>query len=173
MTTPPHKRRPTSPQCPKADGSATRSSATIVPAAEFNRNTLSSPLNKFVTITSIMSNRKKPLTRPATQVLFDRIYRGKPQRIAELKRTREELTLGRKIRALREARGLSQAGVAKALHTKAPAISRIENADYDGHSLRILRKIADYFAQNLVVSFEPKRPRPAAIKQLERELVHS
>src|SRR5207247_4662573 len=92
-----------------------------------------------------------------TEILFDRFYRGKPARIESLRRTREELALGRRIRELREARGLSQAKLAKALGTRGPAISRIEDADYDGHSLRILRKIADYFEQHLVVSFEPKR----------------
>lgn len=101
----------------------------------------------------------KNTVRPsrASEILFDRFYKGRPRRIAELKRTRQELALGRKIRALRESRDLSQAQLAKALRTQAPAISRIEDADYDGHSLRILRKIADYFDQHLVVSFEPKR----------------
>ena len=104
-----------------------------------------------------MQAKRKVATGKATEILFDRFYRGRPQRIAELKRTRQELALGRKIRELRESHGLSQAQLARALRTQAPAISRIEDADYDGHSLRILRKIADYFDQHLVVSFEPKR----------------
>src|SRR5437868_2348847 len=104
-----------------------------------------------------MQVKRKVATGKATEILFDRFYRGRPQRIAQLKRTRQELALGRKIRELRETRGLSQAQLARALRTQAPAISRIEDADYDGHSLRILRRIADYFDQHLVVSFEPKR----------------
>ena len=112
-------------------------------------------------------------TKRATQILFDRFYRGNPRRIAGLKRTRKELALGRQIRALRESKKMSQAQLAKALGTKAPAISRIEDADYDGHSLRILRKLADYFGQNLVVSFEPKNPTPAAAKKMARELVEA
>lgn len=120
-----------------------------------------------------MPTKKKAATRSGTQILFDRLYRGRPERIAALKRTRKELALGRKIRALRTSRGLSQSQLAKALGTQAPAISRIEDADYDGHSLRILRKVADYFGQNLVVSFEPKHPAGAAVKRLERELVRA
>ena len=119
------------------------------------------------------AKHKKPAARSATGILFDRIYRGKPQRIAALTRTREELALGRQIRALREAQGLSQSQLAKALKTQGPAISRIEDADYDGHSLRILRKIADYFGQNLVVTFEPKRPSAAAAKRMERQLARA
>jgi DNA-binding XRE family transcriptional regulator len=104
-----------------------------------------------------MRIRKKARAASATDILFDRLYKGRSQRIAQLKQTRQELALGRKIRELRESRGLSQARLARALGTQAPAISRIEDADYDGHSLRILRKIAEYFDQHLVVSFEPKR----------------
>ena len=117
-----------------------------------------------------MPTNTKSTTRSASRILFDRLYRGKPQRIAALERTRHELALGRQIRALRQARHLSQEQLARALGTQAPAISRIEDADYDGHSLRILRKIADYFGQNLIVSFQPKHPTPAAAKRLEREL---
>ena len=120
-----------------------------------------------------MPTKKSVQDRSGTQVLFDRYYRGRPDRITGLKRTRKELALGRKIRAMREGRGLSQAQLARALKTRAPAISRIENADYDGHSLRILRKIADYFGQNLVVTFEPKYPAPAALKRIQRELVEA
>jgi ribosome-binding protein aMBF1 (putative translation factor) len=101
--------------------------------------------------------KRRSTTQSASRILFDRLYRGKPRRIAALNQTRRELSLGRQIRDLRESRGLSQAQLARALGTQAPAISRIEDADYDGHSLRILRKIAQYFEQELVVAFKPQR----------------
>jgi ribosome-binding protein aMBF1 (putative translation factor) len=108
-----------------------------------------------------MATSKKAKSPPASTILFDRYYRAHPRRIAALRRTRQELALGRRIRALREDRGLSQAQLAKALRTHAPAISRIEDADYDGHSLRILRRIADFFDQDLVVSFRPRASHAA------------
>ena len=111
---------------------------------------------------SIMTKRRST-PQSASRILFDRLYRGKPHRIAALNQTRRELSLGRQIRELREGKGLSQAQLARALRTQAPAISRIEDADYDGHSLRILRKIAEYFEQELVVAFKPQRA-VAAIK---------
>jgi len=123
-------------------------------------------------IRSTTAKKKQRASPSGSRILFDRLYRGKPQRIAALKRTREELALGRQIRALRESEGLSQNALAKALGTQAPAISRIEDADYDGHSLRILRKIADYFGQNLIVSFQPKSPSAATARRYERELAH-
>jgi len=103
-----------------------------------------------------MAKRKANIPS-ASRILFDRLYRGKPRRIAALNQTRRELSLGRQIRQLRESRGVSQAQLARALRTHAPAISRIEDADYDGHSLRVLRKIAEYFGQELVVTFKPQR----------------
>jgi len=113
--------------------------------------------------------RQKPKVKlqSASQILFNRLYRGQPKRIAALNETRRELALGRQIRALRESKNLSQSALAKALGTHAPAISRLESADYDAHSLRILRKIADYFDQELVVSFEPKTP---STKNINRHL---
>jgi DNA-binding XRE family transcriptional regulator len=101
--------------------------------------------------------KKRATTQSASRILFDRLYRDKPRRIAALNQTRRELSLGRQIRELREGKGLSQAQLARALGTQAPAISRIEDADYDGHSLRILRKIAEYFDQELIVAFKPQR----------------
>lgn len=110
-----------------------------------------------------MPTKRKSTWRSATRILFDRYYRAKPARLTALARTRRELALGRQIRALRESRKLSQAHLAKALGTHAPAISRIEDADYDRHSLRILRKIAEYFDQELVVTFQPRRRNAARI----------
>ncbi|HUO08584.1 MAG TPA: helix-turn-helix domain-containing protein [Phycisphaerae bacterium] len=118
-----------------------------------------------------MAGHKKNAS--ASRILFDRLYKGRPERIVELHKTRKELALGRKIRALREARGLSQSALAKALATKAPAISRIEDADYDGHSLRILRKIAEFFDHELVVTFESRHPASKQTRRMEREMAHA
>ncbi len=54
-------------------------------------------------------------------------------------------------------RDLWPAQLARALRTQAPAISHLEAADYDCHSLRILRQIAEDFDQELIVTFKPQR----------------
>jgi DNA-binding XRE family transcriptional regulator len=118
----------------------------------------------------VSMNQSKSI--PASRILFDQIYKGRPERIAALHRTRRELALGRLIRQLREAGGLTQQALAKALGTKAPAISRIEDADYDGHSMRILRKIAEFFDQELVVTFRPKDVSDRRAGRRERELAN-
>src|SRR5256885_7325921 len=101
------------------------------------------------------------------------ITHGNPRRIAALNQTRRELSPGRQIRQLRESRGLSQAQLARALRTQAPAISRIEAADYDGHSLRILRKIAAYFDQELIVAFKPQRRLATATRDRKSTRLNS
>jgi ribosome-binding protein aMBF1 (putative translation factor) len=47
------------------------------------------------------------------------------------------------ILAAREAAGLTQGQLAKLVGTTQSVISRLEGADYDGHSLTMLRRIAE------------------------------
>lgn len=47
------------------------------------------------------------------------------------------------ILAAREKAGLTQAELAKLVGTTQSVISRLEDADYDGHSLTMLRRIAE------------------------------
>lgn len=63
--------------------------------------------------------------------------------------------LASQIRVLREERDLSQAQLAEEIGTKQSGISRLENADYDGWSIRTLKKIAEALDVRLRISFEP------------------
>src|SRR5262249_49338835 len=58
------------------------------------------------------------------------------------------------IKALREARKLSQAQLAARVGTTQPGISALENVNYSSWSLRTLRKLARAFDVALVVKFE-------------------
>ena len=46
------------------------------------------------------------------------------------------------------------AQLAKLIGTKQPVIARLEDADYEGHSLSMLQRIAEALDQRLEVSFE-------------------
>lgn len=46
------------------------------------------------------------------------------------------------VREMREAAGLSQAELAKRVGTPQPVIARLEDAEYTGHSLKTLERIA-------------------------------
>lgn len=61
------------------------------------------------------------------------------------------------IAALREQAGLSQKDLAKQLKTSQQQISRLESPAYEGHSLAMLRRIADALHAELRVSFEPAK----------------
>ena len=57
--------------------------------------------------------------------------------------------------ALRKRRGLTQADVAKLTATKQPAISRVEQADYQNWNLKTLRSIAEALDARVLVVIQP------------------
>jgi transcriptional regulator with XRE-family HTH domain len=59
------------------------------------------------------------------------------------------------ISALRQQAGLSQKELAKLLHTSQQQISRLESAGYEGHSLSMLRRVAEALHSRVRVIFEP------------------
>jgi transcriptional regulator with XRE-family HTH domain len=65
--------------------------------------------------------------------------------------------LARKIFRLRTKAGLSQRELAERVGTSASAICRLEDADYDGHSLSVLKRIAHALEQRVDVRFLPKK----------------
>jgi len=57
----------------------------------------------------------------------------------------------------RTSAGLTQKQLADLIGTKQPVIARLEDADYEGHSLRMLQKIADALNRKICISFlEPE-----------------
>ena len=52
---------------------------------------------------------------------------------------------------------LTQRELADLAGTTQPVIARLEDADYDGHSLSMLRRIADALGQTIEVRLLPKR----------------
>ena len=50
---------------------------------------------------------------------------------------------------------LSQQALAELVGSNQQTISQLESADYEGHSLAMLRRIADALKQELVVQFVP------------------
>jgi len=71
-----------------------------------------------------------------------------------------DLALGDKIRTLREEAGLTQAQLAAQIGTQPSQISRIEDADYDGHSVETLRRIANALHVKLRIEFVQGACRP-------------
>ncbi|HEX7878350.1 MAG TPA: helix-turn-helix transcriptional regulator [Candidatus Eisenbacteria bacterium] len=70
--------------------------------------------------------------------------------------------MARAIFDLRSGAGLTQAALAKRIGTSPSVISRLEDADYSGHSLALLRRIAEALDRQLEVQFVPRR-RPRTL----------
>ncbi|MBD2499666.1 helix-turn-helix domain-containing protein [Anabaena azotica] len=51
--------------------------------------------------------------------------------------------------------GLTQKQLAELVGTKQPVIARLEDADYEGHSLSMLQKIAHALNQRVVIRLTP------------------
>jgi transcriptional regulator with XRE-family HTH domain len=61
----------------------------------------------------------------------------------------------------RNAAGLTQKELADFVGTKQPVISQLEDAEYEGHSLSMLKRIADALNQRLEIRIVPNAPQRA------------
>ena len=103
--------------------------------------------------------RKSKTTSDAVAILHRRYYEGKPARIVELEKARAEDELARKIYELREQAGLTQARLAKLIGTSESVISRLEDSDYKGHSLTMLKRIASAVGKRVEIRFVSKKQK--------------
>lgn len=55
--------------------------------------------------------------------------------------------------------GLTQKQLAELVGTSQPAIARLEDSDYTGHSLKVVTKIACALGESLQITVDPRRRR--------------
>jgi DNA-binding XRE family transcriptional regulator len=109
-----------------------------------------------------MPGRKKKPTTDAIDILHERYYVGRPERLAELEEARANAAVARTIFKLRTEARLTQAALAKMVGTTASVICRLEDADYEGHSLAMLNRIARALHRKVEIRFVPERPKRRA-----------
>ena len=63
--------------------------------------------------------------------------------------------VARLISEARTSAGLTQAELARLIGSKQPVIARLEDADYEGHSLTMLQRIAHALNQRIEIHFVP------------------
>ena len=107
-----------------------------------------------------MARKRKPVT-DAVEILHRRYFEGKPERLAELREERANAEVALKVYRLRKRSGLTQQQLAKLVGTTPSVISRLEDADYEGHSLSMLRRIAAALDKRVEIRFLPARKEPA------------
>jgi DNA-binding XRE family transcriptional regulator len=101
-----------------------------------------------------MSNPKRKIT-DALEIIHRRFYAGHPERIAALEEARANDEVARKIYELRTRARLTQRQLAKMIGTTASVICRLEDADYEGHSLAMLNRIAAALNKRVKIEFVP------------------
>ena len=99
-----------------------------------------------------MAQRK---TGDAVDIIKKRFYQDRPGRQASLEEARATAAVARELYALRARAGLTQAELARLVGTSRTVISRLENDDYQGHSLAMLRRVAGALDMRVEVRFVP------------------
>ena len=102
-----------------------------------------------------------PKTRDAVEILHRQIGDD-----PELREMLEQASINAEIAQLiydaRTAAGLTQKQLADLVGTTQPVLSRLEDADYEGHSLSMLHRIGAALNQRLEIRFIPTNPTPEA-----------
>ena len=106
--------------------------------------------------------KKRAPTTDAVEILHRRYFEGKPKMLALLEEERANAEIARKIYEIRTKAGLSQRALAKLVGTTASVICRLEDANYEGHSFSMLRRIATALNRRVEIRFLPKRGKHAA-----------
>ncbi len=101
--------------------------------------------------------KAKKVTTDGLEIIDQALYLGKPDRQAQLERARADDAVARKIHNLRTKAGLTQKQLAKLVGTTHSVISRLEDADYEGHSLAMLNRIAAAMDKRVEIRFVPAR----------------
>lgn len=104
-------------------------------------------------MTKPLRNKARRSTSDGVEIL-DRTFLSKSStRRKAAEKALEDALVGKLIYDSRHAAGLTQAELAKMVGTNQAVISRLEDADYEGHSLTMLRRIAEALGKKLDIRF--------------------
>ncbi len=105
-------------------------------------------------------NKKQKPSSPALKHLYERFVEGDAEQEAAYEEHLANAVIARKLFDLREQAGLSQRELAKLVGTSASVICRLEDADYDGHSLSMLQRIAAALDKRVEIRFISAKRKP-------------
>jgi ribosome-binding protein aMBF1 (putative translation factor) len=100
-------------------------------------------------------NRNKPTTN-AVEIMHKLYIKGNKKRLAYIEQEKTRLEIAKKIYELRVQANLTQEELAHRIGTKQSVISRLEDADYKGYTLKMLDKIAEAVHCYVRVEFVPQ-----------------
>jgi predicted transcriptional regulator len=100
---------------------------------------------------------RKTLHSNASRFLYNRYIAGDPRREEVFEEEVINAEIARKIFQLRTKAGLTQQELADRVGTSKSAICRLEDADYEGHSLSMLKRIAEALDKRVEIRFLPAK----------------
>ena len=104
--------------------------------------------------------KKRKHTSDALEILQRRYVDNDPEMARLVGEELAKLQVARKIYDLRTKAGLSQRALAKLVGTTASVICRLEDADYDRHSLAMLTRIAAALNKRVDIRFLEVKGEP-------------
>jgi DNA-binding XRE family transcriptional regulator len=109
----------------------------------------------------LAKSKSKSPTRDALEILDRRFGVSEEQTTLDEQFT-EQAEVAETLFAARQAAGLTQKQLAELAGTTQQVISQLESADYEGHSLSMLRRIAKAMHQRIELRFVPDDPERVA-----------
>ena len=106
-------------------------------------------------------------------VLRRRYIKDDQGRAGAVERERVNAEVAQMIYDRRTTAGLTQKQLADLVGTQQSAISRLEDADYEGHSLGMLQRVADALEQRIRVQMTPADPEAEVIRFAFREIMRA
>lgn len=103
------------------------------------------------------------MTRDATKIL-ERMVGDDSELLLQIALSDLAADIAEQVYEARTERGLTQNELAEMVGTSQSAVARIENADYDGRSIRTLAKIARALKLRLQVNFTEEDEHPIRFK---------
>ncbi len=89
-----------------------------------------------------------------------------PDFAERFKKAGEAWDVALQLAALRKESGLSQKELARRVGTSQQQISRLESTSYEGHSLSMLRRVAEVLGAKVHIDIQlPERPKQAAVAE--------
>ncbi len=107
--------------------------------------------------------KKNPFKSKSLRAAYDRYIGDDPEQQQAFEQALADYDVARKIYDLRTNAGLSQRELARRIGTTASVICQLEDADYQGHSLMMLRRIAAALDKRVEIRFVPvkRKAQPA------------
>ena len=105
---------------------------------------------------------KRHLRSEALQFAYDRYIGDDPALAAAFEEELSKAEIASQIYNLRKRAGLSQRQLAAKVGTTASVICRLEDSDYEGHSLSMLKRIAAALGRQVKIVLVPAGRRRAS-----------